>query len=144
MTMLSPDRWRAINSYLDDALEMSDEERVAWLASLQDGNPTLAVDLRALLDEQRALAGERFLEGTPVPLPRGPEALAGQTIGTYTLLSPIGQGGMGSVWLAARSDGRFERRAAVKFLNIALGRGEERFRQEGILLARLSHPHIAQ
>ena len=54
-------------------------------------------------------------------------------------VSPIGQGGMGSVWLAERCDGRFEGRAAVKLLNIALiGRaGEERFRREGTILARL-------
>ncbi len=52
---------------------------------------------------------------------------------------------MGSVWLAERCDGRFDGRAAVKLLNIALmGRaGEERFRREGNILARLTHPHIA-
>ena len=53
---------------------------------------------------------------------------------------------MGSVWLAKRSDGRFEGHAAVKFLNAALlGRkGEERFRREGTIVARLSHPSIAR
>ena len=52
---------------------------------------------------------------------------------------------MGSVWLAERCDGRFEGRAAIKLLNVALmGRaGEERFRREGDILARLTHPHIA-
>ena len=52
---------------------------------------------------------------------------------------------MGSVWLAERSDGRFDGRAAVKLLNLALvGRaGEERFRREGNILARLTHPNIA-
>src|SRR5262249_38449295 len=57
----------------------------------------------------------------------------------------IGQGGMGTVWVARRSDGRFEGRAAVKFLNVGLvgGAAEERFRREGTILARLSHPHIA-
>src|SRR4030095_12509997 len=52
----------------------------------------------------------------------------------------------GSVWLAKRSDGRFEGRAAVKLLNASLvGRaGEERFRREGSILARLAHPHIAR
>jgi tetratricopeptide (TPR) repeat protein len=70
---------------------------------------------------------------------------AGQRIGAYTLVSPIGQGGMGVVWLAERSDGRFERRAAIKFLNIALGKpGESRFTREGAILGRLVHPHIAQ
>src|SRR4029450_9694285 len=62
-----------------------------------------------------------------------------------TLVSPIGQGGMGVVWLAERSDGRFNRRAAVKFLNVALaGRGEERFTRWGGILGRLVHPNIAQ
>jgi len=53
---------------------------------------------------------------------------------------------MGSVWLAERTDGRFERRVAVKFLNLALvGRGgEERFKREGSILGRLTHPHIAE
>jgi tetratricopeptide (TPR) repeat protein len=73
-------------------------------------------------------------------------SLAGQTLGSYTLISPIGRGGMGTVWLARRSDGRFEGRAAVKFLNAALvgQAGGERFQREGSILARLAHPHIAR
>ncbi len=53
---------------------------------------------------------------------------------------------MGTVWLARRSDGRFEGRVAVKLLNVSLlGRGgEERFRREGSILARLDHPNIAR
>ena len=53
---------------------------------------------------------------------------------------------MGSVWLARRSDGRYEGEAAVKLLNLALldPIGAERFRREGTLLARLGHPHIAR
>src|SRR6266496_1264293 len=53
---------------------------------------------------------------------------------------------MGAVWLAARSDGRFQGQAALKLLNAALvGRaGEERFKREGTILARLTHPHIAR
>ena len=72
--------------------------------------------------------------------------LAGQSFGTYTLISAIGHGGMGSVWLARRNDGRFERKAAVKLLNLALmGRGgEERFKREGRILGQLNHPHIAE
>ena len=67
-------------------------------------------------------------------------------IGPYTLISVIGHGGMGSVWLAKRNDGRFDRQVAVKFLNIALvgHGGEERFKREGTILGRLSHPNIAE
>jgi tetratricopeptide (TPR) repeat protein len=52
---------------------------------------------------------------------------------------------MGTVWLAHRSDGRFEGTAAVKLLNAELvGRaGGQRFAREGSILARLTHPHIA-
>ena len=72
-------------------------------------------------------------------------AAGGWQCGSYRLLSPLGQGGMGVVWLAERSDGRFERHAAIKFPSIALrGRDQERFNREGRLLARLVHPNIAQ
>ena len=104
----------------------------------------LASELESLLADHEALERENFLGASP----SAPEAssLAGQSIGAYTLISLIGQGGMGSVWLARRSDGRFEGRAAVKLLNASLvGRtGEERFQREGSILARLAHPHIAR
>jgi len=100
--------------------------------------------VEALLDEHRLLEEEHFLEHCPAQLPE--PVLAGQSFGTYTLISAIGHGGMGSVWLARRNDGRFERKAAVKLLNLALmGRGgEERFKREGRILGQLNHPHIAE
>jgi len=147
MPSLSPDRWRAVSPYLDEALEMAQEERAAWLASIRARDAALAADLRFLLGELEAVHESRFLE-RPVPLPSHTPltvSLAGQTLGAYRLVSRIGQGGMGTVWLAERCDGRFEGRAAIKLLNIALmgHEGEERFRREGHILARLTHPHIA-
>ncbi|MBZ5549204.1 MAG: serine/threonine-protein kinase [Acidobacteriia bacterium] len=145
MSTFSPEQWQALSPYLDQALAMTDDDRNAWLSLLGEQNPALAAQLRALLDEHRVLAQEGFLEKGPVALPSGP-GLAGQTIGPYRLISQIGQGGMGSVWLAERSDGRFDRRVAVKFLSVALmGKGgEERFKREGSILGRLAHPHIAE
>jgi serine/threonine protein kinase len=145
MSTLRPDQWLALSPYLDQALAMTDDERTAWLSSLAERNPELAAQVRALLDEHRLLAQEGFLEKGPAELPSAP-GLAGQTIGSYTLISQIGQGGMGSVWLAERSDGRFERRVALKFLSGALaGRGgQARFKREGSILGRLTHEHIAE
>jgi serine/threonine protein kinase/tetratricopeptide (TPR) repeat protein len=145
MSTLSPDQWQALSPYLDQALAMTDEERAAWLSLLGEQDPALAAQLGDLLDEHRVLAQEGFLENRRWALPNS-TGLAGQTLGPYTLISQIGQGGMGRVWLARRSDGRFERQAAVKFVNIALaGRGtEERFKREGSILGRLTHPHIAE
>jgi eukaryotic-like serine/threonine-protein kinase len=145
MVTLSPDQWQALSPYLDEALVMTEKERSLWLSDLRSRNQGMAEQVEMLFREHRALSEEGFLENGSVGLPRT-SGLQGQTLGAYTLVSQIGHGGMGSVWLAQRSDGRFERQVAVKFLNIALmGRGgEERFKREGSVLGRLAHPHIAE
>ena len=139
---LSPDRWRVVSPHLERALDLPDEERGPWLASLREEDADLADDLAALLERHATLERQGFLEGAaPTPAP----SLAGQTLGDYTLRSLLGQGGMGSVWLADRSDGRYEGQAAAKLLNASLvGQdGEARFKREGSILARLRHPNIA-
>jgi serine/threonine-protein kinase len=141
---LSPGRWRAVIPHLDRALELPEEERGPWLAALREQDAALADDLVLLLERRESLASQGFLEApaaVPVPQP----SLAGQPMGDYTLRSLLGQGGMGSVWLADRSDGRYQGQAAAKLLNASLvGRdGEARFKREGSILARLRHPHIA-
>jgi serine/threonine-protein kinase len=145
MSKLSPDQWQALSPRLDEALEMAPDQRSAWFSTLRAENPSLARQLEILLEEHRTLSEEGFLDERPLDLPQAP-SLAGQTFGVYTLVSQIGHGGMGTVWLAERNDGRFERRVAVKVLNIALmGKvGEERFKREGRILGRLTHPHIAE
>ncbi|HEU5336173.1 MAG TPA: protein kinase, partial [Terriglobales bacterium] len=144
MAVPEPGRWRRISSYLDQALTLPEEQRAAWLQALRQKDPALAADLQNLLQKQHEAVKNNFLEEQMVPvLDAG--VRTGLAVGAYTLISPIGQGGMSTVWLAERSDGRFQRRVAVKFLSIALrGRGEERFRREGSILGRLTHPHIAQ
>ena len=145
MHRLKPEEWQALSPHLDEILGMKDEERSVWLSALRAENPTMVNHLEALLHEHRALVEERFLERQLVQFPSG-ATLAGQILGDYRLVSQIGQGGMSSVWLAERSDGRFERRVAVKFLNVSLiGRvGEARFKREGKILGLLTHPHIAE
>jgi serine/threonine-protein kinase len=145
MSKLSPDQWQALSPHLDQALEMTDEERSTWLSSLHAEDPSLASQLEMLLHEHHVLSAEGFLEATSLELPGGP-GLAGQKFAAYTLVSQIGHGGMGTVWLAERKDRRFERRVAVKVLNVALmGKsGEERFKREGRILGGLTHPHIAE
>ena len=141
----NPDPWHVLSPYLDQALTLPEEERARWLESLRRENPALASQLQALLHSHRMAEREGFLEKGP-SLPSATAGLAGQMLGAYKLISPIGQGGMGTVWRAERCDGRFERQAAVKFLNLAVSGhgGEERFKREGAILGRLSHPHIAE
>ena len=142
---LGAQRWQRASPHLDRVLDLPPTECDAYLMSLWAANPEVAGDVEALLAEHRLLSAEGFLD-SPAAIHRPEPALMGVTIGTYTLLSPIGHGGMGSVWLAARSDGRFDGYAALKLLNAALvGRKvEERFKREGTILARLTHPHIGR
>jgi len=145
MSTLTPEHWQEVSPYLDHALSLSDGDRAAWLAGLRSTRSDLADLVEKLLDDHRDLAQERFLEGRPAR-PGNDSSLAGQTIGAYTLISEVGHGGMGSVWLAERSDGRFQRQVAIKFLNFALASqtSAERFKREGSILGRLAHPHIAE
>jgi serine/threonine protein kinase/tetratricopeptide (TPR) repeat protein len=140
------DRWSVLSPHLDRALEMDPAERSAWLEALRRDDAALAAEIEALLADHGALDREGFLErGDPAAAAATP-SLAGLVVGAYTLRAPLGQGGMGSVWLADRSDGRFRGQAAVKLLNASLigHEGERRFRREGSILARLRHPGIAR
>ena len=142
---MKSERWRIVSPYLDQVLDLPPEERQRYLAGLADEDPALAADLAALLSEERALREEKYLENDPQEL-LAESHMVGQVFGSYALVEPLGAGGMGSVWLARRADGRFEGTAAVKLLSAALldAEGVARFRREGTILARLKHPHIAQ
>jgi eukaryotic-like serine/threonine-protein kinase len=140
------ERWQALSPLLDRALALDVVERARWLTALRADEPALADELIALLHDAAALERERYLEAPPDAPGAAVSSLAGQTFGAYTLEAPLGHGGMGSVWLARRSDGRFEGKVAIKLLNAALvGRASEgRFRREGMILARLAHPNITR
>jgi serine/threonine protein kinase/Flp pilus assembly protein TadD len=142
---LNSARWRLVSPHLDQVLELSGEERQRYLQDLAKEDFTLAADLMVLLGEEQALQDEKYLEHDAQDL-FADSRLVGRTFGAYSLVEPLGAGGMGSVWLARRSDGHFEGTAAVKLLSAALlgAEGAARFRREGTILARLKHPHIAQ
>src|SRR5262245_57108624 len=69
---------------------------------------------------------------------------AGQRLGTYEILSPLGKGGMGEVYRAR--DTKLQRDVAIKVLPASLATDRDRlarFEREAQLLAALNHPHIA-
>ncbi len=143
MTTLT-DRWNEISPLLDEALELPGSARESWLEELDRRAPELAEHVRSCLLQVGELSERKFLEA---PLRRHlPAGLEGRAFGAYTLDRSLGFGGMGSVWLAHRNDGRFEGQVAVKLLNAALvGQpSEQRFAREGSVLARLQHPNIAR
>lgn len=142
MAGIDRDRWQRVSPLLDELLDADAARRAERLAQIRGEDAPLADEVAALLAREAAVETVQFLEGSALD----GATLAGRTIGSYTLERPLGHGGMGSVWLARRSDGRFEGRAAVKFLSLALlaRGGAERFAREGSVLARLAHPNIAR
>jgi eukaryotic-like serine/threonine-protein kinase len=138
-------RWVVLSPLLDELLALHGAARVERLEQIRRDDRAMADELVALLAQQADIEREGFLEGAP-PRPEAEPSLAGQVVGSYTLDRLLGQGGMGSVWLAHRSDGRYEARVAVKLLSLALlgPGGIERFRREGSALGRLTHPNIAR
>src|SRR6185503_1640103 len=137
------------------ALELDAEERERWLAQLAPSEPTIVGWLRELLTELDTIRSDGFLDERPqalLDLLPADEAvlselsLVGKRVGAYTIERLLGRGGMGEVWLASRSDGRFEAQCAIKLLDGAVSQEKlaERFRREGRLLARLAHPNIAR
>ncbi|HSR80691.1 MAG TPA: hypothetical protein VLL28_07940, partial [Hyphomicrobiaceae bacterium] len=132
-------RWSMLSPLLDELLSLEAPARLERLAQLRQRDGPLGADLSYLLEEWQFVERENFLEG-PVLRPAGEPILEGQTVGSYALERLLGQGGMGAVWLAHRSDGRYQASVAVKLLNPALlgPGGIERFRREGEALGRLT------
>jgi serine/threonine protein kinase len=141
-------RWSEVSALLDELLELEPTARDARLDALVQRDEALARELRRLL----ALDAERtdFLR-EPLALDQlggEPERglLAGERIGPYHLLRLLGEGGMGTVWLASRADGLYERDVALKLLRAegAAHGLRARFGRERQILAQLSHPNIAR
>jgi serine/threonine-protein kinase len=137
------ERWATLSPLLDELLELTGHARARRLAEIEDSDPSLARELEGLM----ALEEDRpdFMS-QPVVDASLFSAQPGQEIGPYRLVSPIGEGGMGQVWLAVRADGLYERRVALKLLRPGLGDAglHARFTRERQILARLGHAHIAR
>lgn len=143
MQTMDRSRWERVSPLLDELLDLDLAPRAERLAALRGQDPVLGEELAGMLQRLDALEHDSFLQ-SPAKLPD--PGMAGQTLGAYTIVRELGRGGMGSVWLAKRADGRYEGNVAVKFLSggATLRGSAERFAREGSILARLAHPHIAR
>src|SRR5712692_1704018 len=89
----------------------------------------------------RPVAGERSIGAAGLDSPLG----SLRWIGPYQLLRPIGEGGMGAVFLA-RQEEPVRRTVAIKVIRSPFSRAEDRirFQAEQQAMARLQHPNVAQ
>ena len=134
-------------SIFAQALEItSAAERAAFLDRACGNNQALRAEVEALLRTQERSGDLLDLpENAPVttdlPAREGP----GTVIGPYKLLEQIGEGGMGTVWMAEQTD-PIQRRVAVKVVKEGMDSRQvlARFEAERQALALMEHPHIAK
>jgi serine/threonine protein kinase len=151
---LTPERWAQIRQIFDGALERSEVDRAAYLRVVCARDDELRREVESLLASHDS-AGD-FLNKPAASLAGTTQTLIssgidlqeyppGHRVGAYALQKCIGRGGMGSVWLATRSDNEFKKQVAIKLVKRGMDTQEilRRFRLERQVLAGLTHPNIA-
>jgi serine/threonine-protein kinase len=138
------ERWQVLEGLFQEAAEMDASDRGAFLCNACGNDIELRTELEALLACVDKTLGwlKKPVDGAAREL-----AFVGRRVGPYVLLSLLGEGGMGRVFLAARADDQYQQLVAVKLMHADLSQNElmmERFRVERQIQATLNHPNIAR
>ncbi len=147
---MTPVLWRAVSTLVSACLDLSAEERGKLLDEAQAENPEVAQEARSLLqihDENRHFLENPVLADFTTVTGEGlPDDAIPDRIGPYRVIAKLGHGGMGTVYLAIRSDHQFEQQVAIKLIKRGLDTDDilRRFYQERQILARLIHLNIAR
>lgn len=131
--------WDRIRQVLEAALELEPDKRESFIQVTCAEDQALGNEVVAYLDAYEGvdlLSTHAFTQPTEGLPP-------GQRIGAFRVIRLLGQGGMGTVYLAERADGEYHKRVAIKVVAANLGAGD-RFEQERQILAQLEHPNIVR
>lgn len=143
------DNWKNIKDVLLEALSLDASERRLYLEAA-DISFEVREEVKSLLAcEQES---EDLMHLSAVEFSKGffdaddENTLIGQKVGVYKIVSELGYGGMGAVYLATRTDGKFKQNVALKLLKREMNTSalRQRFQQEREILASLEHPNIAR
>jgi serine/threonine protein kinase len=142
---MTPERWQQIKALLESALERAPLERSAFLNDACAGDTALRSEVDALLDSH-ARSGD-FMESPAYAVMAGSltdtDLVPGSAIGPYEVISRLGAGGMGEIYLA--HDTRLGRKVVLKALPTAFTKDSERVRRfqlEARAASSLNHPNI--
>jgi predicted ATPase/serine/threonine protein kinase len=144
---MTSERYERIGQLFHAALELPAERRPAFVSGACGLDVDLRKEVESLL-EAHDMAGDFAtaptvgMLGAWLDTDEQAASLSGR-IGAYEILSPIGRGGMGEVYLA--QDTRLGRKVAVKLLRAPLGSNPDavrRFEQEARAASSLNHPNI--
>ena len=142
---MNPETWQRVNDLLLEALDLPEDLRTKFLATVDSQEPLVGQELRSLLAADTGAVAS--LDHPAVDLRTASSELQpGAQVGPHQIIREIGRGGTGIVYLARRVDGELERQVAVKILKRGMDTDDlvHRFRTERQILANLEHPHIAK
>jgi Tol biopolymer transport system component len=143
---MQDDRWQEIDRLFDAVLEREPAQRASFIAEACGDDDELRRELESLLAAlERA---DKFIEGPAIAVAAKAAAgesasVIGRKIGPYRVLSLIGAGGMGEVYLA--EDSRLRRNVALKLLPTEFTHDRDRirrFEREARAASALNHPNI--
>jgi serine/threonine protein kinase/Tfp pilus assembly protein PilF len=142
----NPERYRQIKEVFLATQELEPGQRAAYLERACGQDKALRAEVESLLashDQAQTFLEQPPLEGLAASFAEGSGEMR---LGPYRLIREIGQGGMGKVYLAERADGSFEKRVAIKVLQLDASDPDSlrRFQNERQILANLDHPNIAR
>src|SRR5689334_5523954 len=141
------DNWEKVQELFTSAAELPARERGAFLDQACAGDTELRAEVDSLLEHDVAntqvIAGA--VEDAAVDV-LARESPVGKRVGAYRITRELGQGGMGTVYLAVRADDQYRKEVAIKLVRRDFNPGSllERFRAEMQILASLDHPYIAR
>jgi serine/threonine-protein kinase len=140
-------RWEQVEDLFHEALLKPPQERAAFVAAACGENESLRLEVEAMLaaDDSEGGVLDRSLADLDVGVDAAPIA-DGQIVGHWRILSELGRGGMGIVYLAERADGTYEQQVALKVIRggVFAADREPHFVRERRILGRLQHPNIAR
>jgi serine/threonine protein kinase len=144
---MTPELYEQIGRIYHAALGMEPEERAVFLDQICDGNEEMRREVERLLASNEE-AGSFMVEpavasAAELLAEEAGASLIGERLGRYKILSSIGAGGMGEVFLA--QDTALGRRVAIKLLPAEFTADHDRvrrFEQEAKAASALNHPNI--
>jgi serine/threonine-protein kinase len=146
----SSEEWQEIEPQIDAILALPPDQRSAAAAKAFASRPELLAWIARLItgaedDAWLADVDPSLVAGAFKTAARD-AATAGRRFGPFVVQREIGRGGMGTVYLAERSDGQFQQRVAIKLIARGFSSDDtrRRFASERQILARLEHPNVAR